>query len=171
MATHLPWIGIRCFAFVRLQIRTQSWRKSYTAFGHPTQVDTSWSQVICICLKFTTFFAYESTCESVWPPGHRKSVRKFWFCKLASACESVWPGLKCIAISVFKITASFVVVSSHEDIFVSRNFASSYGPEYVSSFCLFLLARQVLTLLVLTFFNTYALLLYPRGKFCDCQLL
>ena len=25
---------------------------------------------------------------------HRKSVRKFWFCKLASTCESVWPGLK-----------------------------------------------------------------------------
>ena len=24
----------------------------------------------------------------------RKSVHKFWFCKLASTCESVWPGLK-----------------------------------------------------------------------------
>ena len=24
----------------------------------------------------------------------RKSVRKFWFCKLASTCESVWPGPK-----------------------------------------------------------------------------
>ena len=23
---------------------------------------------------------------------HRKSVRKFWFCKLASTCESFWPG-------------------------------------------------------------------------------
>ena len=23
----------------------------------------------------------------------RKSVRKFWFCKVASTCESVWPGL------------------------------------------------------------------------------
>ena len=31
----------------------------------------------------------------------RKSVRKFWFCKLASSCESVWPAALQLAVTEY----------------------------------------------------------------------
>ena len=46
---------------------------SFLPFGHPAQVDTSWSQVIC-CYKINQWYAWnffatcKPTCESVWPP-------------------------------------------------------------------------------------------------------
>ena len=42
----LRWLALTCVDFGRAQIRTQ--------------VDTSWSQVNCICVKFTTF------CDLLW---------------------------------------------------------------------------------------------------------
>ena len=42
-----------------------------------------------ICVKCTAFCDLRIRLATL-----RKSVRKFWFCKLASTCESVWPGLK-----------------------------------------------------------------------------
>ena len=57
------------------------------------QVDTSWSQVNCICVKFTAF----ATCVNpraelrIRLATLRKSVRKFWFCKLELTCVDL-PG-------------------------------------------------------------------------------
>ena len=64
---------------------------SYSAFGHLRQVDTSWSQVNCICVKFATCVNLR---VDMWIrlATHRKSVHKFCFCKLASTYESVWLG-------------------------------------------------------------------------------
>ena len=59
--------------------RDQFVRKSTQApFGHPMQIDTRWSKVICIFVKFTT--CLNLRVRLAIP---RKSVRKFWFCKLA----------------------------------------------------------------------------------------
>ena len=80
LATHLPWLVTTCDEFSRAQIRTQV-DASFSAFRHPTQVDTSWSQVNCICVKFMTF----ATCVNLWADlwiclaTHRKSARKLWF--------------------------------------------------------------------------------------------
>ena len=46
-------------------IRTQGYA-SFSPFGHPTQIGTSWLQVVCICMKFTARLAW--TCESIWTP-------------------------------------------------------------------------------------------------------
>ena len=59
----------------------------------PTQVDTRWSQINCICVKFTTFAS--SRCLAT----HRKSACKFWFRKLALTCEYVWQ-LRYISLSM-----------------------------------------------------------------------
>ena len=61
------------------QIRTQV-DASFSPFGHPTQVDTSWSQVNCRRVKFATFCDLRIRLAGT----HRKSVRKFWFGKIAS---------------------------------------------------------------------------------------
>ena len=45
-----------------------------------------------IWMKFTAFCDLRIRLATL-----RKSIRKFWFCKLASTCESVWPGLNSIA--------------------------------------------------------------------------
>ena len=74
--SHLRCLACTCVDFGRAQIRTQV-DASFSPFGHPTQVDPSWSQVNCIWLKFTTFcnlwtwawtWTCEPPCESVWPP-------------------------------------------------------------------------------------------------------
>ena len=58
-----------CVDFGRAQIRTQV-DTSFSPFDHPTQVDTSWSQVNCIFVKFTAF------CElRELPFGHPSQVR------------------------------------------------------------------------------------------------
>ena len=46
-----------------------------------------------ICVKFKAFYDLRADLQ-IRLATHHKSVRKFWFCKLASTCESVWPGLK-----------------------------------------------------------------------------
>ena len=45
-----------------------------------------------ICVKFTAFGDLRADLQ-IRLTTLRKSVRKFWFCKLALTCESVWPGL------------------------------------------------------------------------------
>ena len=45
-----------------------------------------------ICVEFTTFCDLRDDLR-IHLAAHRKSVLKFWFCKLASTCKSVWPGL------------------------------------------------------------------------------
>ena len=64
-----------------------SWHKF--SFGHATQVDTSWSQVICICMKFTTF------CDlrihlAMQPLQVRTQILDASTCMLT--CASIWPG-------------------------------------------------------------------------------
>ena len=39
-----------------------------------------------ICVKFAAFCDLRFRLATL-----RKSVRKFWFCKLVLTCESVWP--------------------------------------------------------------------------------
>ena len=60
-------------------------RRKFSPFGHPTQVvDTSWSQVICICVKFTTCVNLRADLR-IRLITHRKSVPSSGqFCKLAS---------------------------------------------------------------------------------------
>ena len=41
-----------------------------------------------ICVKFTAFCDLRIRLATL-----RKSVHKFWFCKLALTCKYVWPGL------------------------------------------------------------------------------
>ena len=51
LVTHLCRLAL---TLVELKFACKS-TKVFSPFGHPTQVDTSWSQVNCTCLKFTTF--------------------------------------------------------------------------------------------------------------------
>ena len=58
---------------------------SFLPFSHPAQVNTSWSQVICCYKNALT----NDVCEIyvfLRLATLRKSVRKFWFCKLALTC-------------------------------------------------------------------------------------
>ena len=80
LATHLHWLAIRWPWSIS---NSYTSRCKFLPFGHPTQVDTTWSQVICICVKFMTFCnllgLVSKLANLFW-----KSVGKFWFCKLAS---------------------------------------------------------------------------------------
>ena len=62
-------------------IRTQV-GAGFSPFGHPTQVDISWSQVNCIYVKFTAFLRLaltcEPACESVWPPFASQRFSYLW---------------------------------------------------------------------------------------------
>ena len=58
-----------------------------------------------ICVKFTFFCNLQADLR-IRLATLRKSVRKFWFCKLALTCESVWPGLKSSA--AFLPTKGFI---------------------------------------------------------------
>ena len=69
--------------------------ENFSPFDHRTQVDTSWSQVICICVKFTTFCDLRAdlrirlvTLVNPYASSGFSNLR--W---LASICESVWPAL------------------------------------------------------------------------------
>ena len=44
-----------------------------------------------VCVKFTAFCDLRADLR-IRLATHRKSARKFRFCKLALTCESVWPG-------------------------------------------------------------------------------
>ena len=86
----------------RKSTRVFDLRSTCVSFGHPlaltcvdfgraqirTQIDTSWSQVICICVKFICCDLCELVSWLANPFGIRlrKSVRKSWFCKLALTC-------------------------------------------------------------------------------------
>ena len=50
-----------------------------------------------ICVKFTAFCDLRADLR-IRLATLCKSVRKFWFCKLASTCESVWPGFKTLVV-------------------------------------------------------------------------
>ena len=51
-------------------------RRKFSPFGHPTQVDTSWSQVHCICVKFTAFCDLRELASRFANPfGHPSQVR------------------------------------------------------------------------------------------------
>ena len=76
-------------------------RKSTHGFhrpsDNPTQVDASWSRVICMWREIYDFlrlvWTCESTCESVWPPiaSPYASPGCVNLCRLVSTCvESVW---------------------------------------------------------------------------------
>ena len=70
-------VGLRRLA----QIPTQM-HASLPPFDHPTQVDTRWSQVNCMSVKFTALCDLRELARRL--ATHRKSVHKVWFCKLAS---------------------------------------------------------------------------------------
>ena len=65
----LPLLGVSivmggcawtCTDFDRVQIRTQV-DANFSSFANPTLVDTSQSQVICICM-----YGFLQTCKCVW---------------------------------------------------------------------------------------------------------
>ena len=67
---HLRRLGLICDDLRWLWSSSNSYA-SFSPFGHPTQVDTSWPQVICIRVKFTPLrlaWTCDPTCELVWPP-------------------------------------------------------------------------------------------------------
>ena len=58
-----------------------------------------------ICVKFTAFCDLRADLL-IRLAFLRKSVCKFWFCKLASTCECVWPGLyACACVVPFRTRA------------------------------------------------------------------
>ena len=86
LATHLRGLA---FTLVDLKlIRTQG-DASFSPFGHPTQICTSWLQVICICVKsiFLRLVAWLTSRLAI-AFGHASRSKMFWFCKLTSTCES-----------------------------------------------------------------------------------
>ena len=68
------------------QIHTQV-DAHFSLFGHPTQVDTSWSQSN-LSMKFITFcyLGDKPTHKSVWLPITSPYMQVSWFCKLVSTC-------------------------------------------------------------------------------------
>ena len=73
LATHLRGLAWNCDHFGWAQINSQV-DASFSPFGHPTQVDTSWSLVICICVKCTTFCDFLRADVRIHLATHRKSV-------------------------------------------------------------------------------------------------
>ena len=57
LATHLCWLAMTCNNLRWLWSSSNSYtsQHKFSPFGHPTQVNTSWLQVNCICVKFTAF--------------------------------------------------------------------------------------------------------------------
>ena len=93
LATHLYQLAPGWAQF-RMQVDA-----SFSPFGHPRKVDTSWSKVNCICVEFMTFC---NLCVNLrvnlWIhlTTQRKSIHKSWFAILlwlASTYESIWPRL------------------------------------------------------------------------------
>ena len=106
LVAHLRWITMTCVDFGPSQIHVQV-DTSFSAFGYPTQVDTSWSRAICICVKFMTFATCVNVGADLWIRLATKrkstqvdykssvyawnlhSLRLSWTCQ--PTCESVWP--------------------------------------------------------------------------------
>ena len=78
-----------CIHFDRAQIWMQV-DTSFLLFGHPVQVDTSWSQVICCYKNALTndmheiygFLQFASQLVNAFGRTLRKSICKCWFCKV-----------------------------------------------------------------------------------------
>ena len=103
LATHLRWLTKTCVDFGRAQIWMQV-DASFLPFGHPTQVNTSWSQVIC-CYKNTLTNDMREIYGFLWLASplvnlfatHRKSAQvlvlqtcvDLWV-RLARALEVFW---------------------------------------------------------------------------------
>ena len=111
LATHLCWLAL---ALVELKFVRKS-AKVFTVWPP----NTSWQQVICICVKCTAFddlhaWHCEPTSESVWSPiASSGFVNLRW---LASTCESVWPELKsCI----------FCLSMHHVSVLIVKTFRSA----------------------------------------------
>ena len=94
--------ALTCDDFVRAQIHTQL-DACFSPFGRSRQVDTSYH-------KSTVYAGNLRRCASclnlranlrIRLSTHRKSVRKFWFCKLASTCGSPFgQGLITVSVAV-----------------------------------------------------------------------
>ena len=80
LSTHLHWL------LVELKFIHKS-THIFLPFGHPTQVDTSWSQSN-LSMKFITFcyLCDKPTHKSVWLPIASPYTQVNWFCKLVSTC-------------------------------------------------------------------------------------
>ena len=82
-----------CVDFSRAQIRTQA-DASFSPFGHPIEDDTSRSEAICQCVKFTTFATCVNLRGVCLPIANPYASSGFENLRpLASTCESVLPGL------------------------------------------------------------------------------
>ena len=90
--------------FEQAQIHTQV-DASFSAFGHPIQIHTSWTEVICTvrCVELWIFATWEWTCKSVWPT----FASPYTSSGFANLCtfESVWPGLKTDQLTVYSLSA------------------------------------------------------------------
>ena len=95
----LPLLGVSfvmvgfawtCTVFDRVQIRTQV-NAIFSPFGLPTLVDTSQSQVICMCVKCTAFCDLRELVSRLTNSfGHPSQVRTQVL--VLQTCEFVWPG-------------------------------------------------------------------------------
>ena len=100
------WPGLACTCADLRSLWLRSFcnqvKASFSPFGHPSQLNTSWVTSISqwnignVCFEMGLFVT------SVYLRGNlrvrlatqRKSVRKFNLRPLATTCRSVWPGLK-----------------------------------------------------------------------------
>ena len=80
----LRWLGL---TVVELKFVRKS-TKVFYRLAIQRKSNTSWSQVICIYVKFATFCYLRNLRVDlrIRLTTHRKSVRKFWFFKLALTC-------------------------------------------------------------------------------------
>ena len=77
-----------CIDFGRAQIRTQV-NTSFSPFGHPTQVGTSWSQVIC-CYRNALTNEMRKIHAAFWPLFENPYAIfpcAIFFCRFKSSCS------------------------------------------------------------------------------------
>ena len=91
---NLWWLATTCVDFGQAQISTQ-----VEASFHYLATQCKSTQVDCKSTVYAWNLRPFTTCVNlqvdlqIYLATLRKSIHKFWFCKLASTCESVWPGL------------------------------------------------------------------------------
>ena len=77
-------LALTCVDFGWAQIRTQV-AAGFAPFGHPTQLHHAWNVRL-----FATWVEFNLQGDlRIRLATHRKSVRKFWFCKATSTCVNV----------------------------------------------------------------------------------
>ena len=101
---HLHWLAITCAQFGRDEICTEA-DASFSPFGHPTQVNSSWATFINLLIsQWNTEYVcremfYFATRVYLWGTlsirlaTQRKSLRNINLPLFATTCESVWPRL------------------------------------------------------------------------------